>query len=154
MKKGVVVLAICVLLLPGLLVQCRATTELDAQSAVKEASQRIASCYEAAAKASKAGANVSVLLQNLTAAGNLLSKAQLAFAQGNFNSSNTLALQSQQTLQGFEAQAASEQNEAAQANYAGFMINIVGSLVATAAVLIGSIALWARLKKGTGKVVE
>jgi len=118
---------------------------------VNAASQKIATCYEAAAKASRAGANVSSLLQNLTAAGNLLSNAELALEYGNFNSSYALALQSQQLLQGFETQAVSEQNAAARANYWGFMINIVGSLLGTVAVLAGSFAVWTWLKKRSSK---
>jgi hypothetical protein len=150
-RKSLVFLVLCVFLLSGLIVQCRATSETDAQATVNAASQKIATCYEAAAKASRAGANVSSLLQNLTAAGNLLSNAELALEYGNFNSSYALALQSQQLLQGFETQAVSEQNAAARANYWGFMINIVGSLLGTVAVLAGSFAVWTWLKKRSSK---
>lgn len=138
----------------GLSVQCRAASEADAQSAVNEASQRIITCYETVANASNVGANVSAFLQVLDAAGNLLSKAELVLEYGDSNLSYALALQSQQILQGFEAQVTSEQNDAAKANYAGFMVYTVGSLVATAGVLGGSFALWTWLKKRAMKVVE
>jgi hypothetical protein len=154
LKKSIVLLVFCVLLLSGFLFQCRAASEADAQSAVAEASQRIFTCYGAVANASNAGANVSALLQVLNVAGDRLSEAQLALARGDLNSSYALALRSQQTLQGFEVQAAGEQNEAAKANYAGFMVNVVGSLVATVAVLSGSIAVWSWLKKRAVKVVK
>jgi hypothetical protein len=154
LKKHFVLLVLCVLLLSCLSVQCRAASETAAQSAVNEASQRIATCYEAVAKASNAGANVSALLQVLNTAGNLFSRAQLALASGDFNSSYALALQSQQTLQGFDTQAASQQNDAAHAGYMGFMVNVVGSVVATGAVLSGSFALWTWLKKRHVKVAK
>jgi hypothetical protein len=146
-KKLFVLLVLCVLLLPCLSVQCRAASETDAQSAVNEASQRIVTCYEAVVNASNAGANVSALLQVLNTAGNLFSRAQLALASGDFNSSYTLALQSQQTLDGFDAQATSQQNDAAHAGYTAFMVNVVGSVAATVAVLSGSFAFWTWLKK-------
>jgi hypothetical protein len=153
LKKGVVLLGLCVLLLLGLSVQCRAANETDAQSAVNEASQRIVTCYEAVANASNVGANVSALLHVLNAAGDLFSRAQLAFARGDFNSSYALAMQSQQALEEFDVRAASQQNSAAHAGYTGFMVNVVGSLVATVAVLGGSFAFWTWLKKRPVKVV-
>jgi hypothetical protein len=154
LKKQFVLLFLCVLLLPGLSVQCRAASETEAQSTVNEASQRIVTCYEAVVKASNVGANVSALLQVLNTAGNLFSRAQLAFAGGDFNSSYALALQSKQVLEGFDARAAGQQNDAAHAGYADFTVNVVGSLVATVAVLGGSFALWTWLKKKPVKVVE
>ena len=145
--KGYVLLVLCVLLFSGLFVQCRATSETDAQSAVNAASQRVSACYEAVAKASNAGANVSALLQNLTVAGGLLSEAELALEYGDSNSSYVLATQSVQMLQGFEAQAASEESSAAHASFVRFMVDVVGSVVATVAVLIASIVLWVRVKR-------
>jgi hypothetical protein len=149
-----VLLVFCVLLLSGFLVQCRAASETDAQSAVSEASQRIGVCYGAVANAGSAGANVSALLQILNTAGDLLSEAQLALSHGGLNSSYALALQSQQMLQGFEARAAGEQSDAAHASFVGLMVNVVGSLVATVAVPIGSVALWTRVKRRAVRVVK
>lgn len=154
MKKGLVLLVFCVLLLPGLSVPCRAASETDARAAVNDASQRIGTCYEEVANASNVGANVSALLQVLNTAGNLFSRAQLEFARGDFNSSYVLALQSQQTLEGFDAHATSQQNSAGIAEYTDFMVNVVGSVVATVAVLGGSFALWTWLKKRPMKVAK
>lgn len=154
MKKLFVLLVFCVLLLLGLSVQCKAASEADAQSAVNDASQRIATCYEAVANANNVGANVSILLKVLNSAGDLLSRAQLAFAHGDFNSSYVLALQSQQALAGFDAHATNLQNSAARAGYTDFMVNVVGSLAGTAAVLAGSFVLWSRLKKRPVKVIK
>lgn len=153
MKRGLVLLVLCVLLFSGLVVQCRAASEADAQSAVNEASQRIVTCYETVAKASNAGANVTALLQILNKAGGLLSRAELALENGDLNSSYVLALQSQQMLEGFEAQALGEQNTASHANFVSFMINVVGSLVGAVAVLGGSFAVWTQLKKRGRKVI-
>jgi hypothetical protein len=154
LKKQIALLVLFVLLLPALSVQCRGASETDAQSAVNEASQKIVTCYEAVANASNVGANVSALLQVLNNAGNLFSGAQLALARGDFNSSYALALQSQQALEGLDARAASQQNDAAHTGYTDFMVNVVGSVVATVAVLSGSFTLWTWLKKRHVKVVK
>lgn len=147
MKKYFVLLLLCVLLLLGLSVQCRAASEMDAQSAVNEASQRIVTCYEAVANASNAGANVSSLLGILNSAGNLFSRAQLALASGDFNSSYTLAMQSQQTLEGFDAQAGSLRNAAEHNGFVDFWVNIVGSSVGAVAVLVLGFFVWRLLSK-------
>ena len=63
-------------------------------------------------------------------------------------------MQAQQFLEGFEAEANGEQNSASRASYWSFMINIVGSFVATVAVLVGSFAVWTWLKKRQGRSVE
>lgn len=147
MKRKPVLLILCFLLLLGLTVRCRAATAIDAQSALADASQKIAICYEAVANANDAGANVSDLLGALNNAGDLLSMAQLDFAHGDFNSSYALALQSQQALQGVNAQAVNLQNSAGHAAQTDFMVNIAGSLVAAFVVLAGSFVLWTRLEK-------
>jgi hypothetical protein len=156
LSKGLILLVLCVFLLPGLSGVCVAASESDARSVIDEASQRIIVCYGAVANASSAGANASALLAVLDDAGSLLSKADAAFAGGDFNSSRDLALQSEQRLDGFEAQALDLQNTAARAGYSNFMFKVVGSIVETVIVLLGSFVVWSWLKtreKRTGKVV-
>jgi len=136
-----------VFLLSGLIVQCRAASEADAQSTVNAASQRIAACYEEAASASSAGANVSALLPVLNTAGDLLSRAQLALASGDFNSSSALALQSEQALVGFDAQAESLKNVAEHTGFVDFWVNVVGSSVGAVAVLVLGFAVWRLVRK-------
>jgi hypothetical protein len=106
--------------------------------------------------ATKAGANASALLSVLDDAGSMLFKAQVAFASGNFDSANDSARQSIQKLDGFEAQALGLQNAAARAGYSNFMFKVVGSMVGTVIVLVGSFVVWSWLKtrqKKAGKVV-
>jgi len=150
LRRGVVFLVLCVLcflLVSGFCVQCRAASETDAQSAVNEASQRIVTCYEEVTSASSAGANVSALLPVLNTAGDLLSRAQLAFASGDFNSSSALALQSEQALEGFDVQAESLKSAAEHTGFVGFWVDVVGSSVGAVAVLVLGFAVWRLLRK-------
>jgi hypothetical protein len=147
LKRLVVLFVVCVLVLSGLTVAVRADSEADAQSAIFGAEQRVLACYNAVANAGKEGANTSALLVNLTEAGNLLSRADLAFEKGDFNSGQAFALQSQQRLEGFEAQADSLGQKAAHDRFVDFEVNVVGSLVGTAVVVLGAFTVWFALKR-------
>jgi hypothetical protein len=124
-----------------------ASSESDAGSAIAQAEQRIETCYSAAVDAEKAGANVTSLLSILDGAGMNLSEARVAFQDGNFDSAYALAVQSNGTLNGFEVQAGSLRDTAAQQGIVNFWVNAVGSIVATFAVItIGSL-VWFYLKR-------
>ena len=138
---------LCVLMLSFLTAVCRAESQSDASSAIASAEQRVVVCYNAAASAAKAGANVTVLLSSLTVAGNLLSNATLAFANGDYVSAEALAVQSQQDLVGFDAEANGLRTTALHAGFVNFEVNIVGSLVAAAVVVACAFVVWLPLKK-------
>ena len=112
-----------------------------------QAQQRIEVCYSAAADAAKAGANVSGLLSDLDDAGQLLSKANLAFQNGDYDSAYTLAVQSNSTLIGFESLAGSLKSTAIQQGRVVFWVDIFGSTVGTFAVIFGGLLLWFVLKR-------
>ena len=156
LNKSLILLVLCVFLLLSWPVSCRAASESDAQLGINQASQRIKVCYGAVVNATKAGATASDLLSVLDDSGSMLSKAQVAFASGNFDSANDSASQSVRRLDGFEAQALRLQNGAARAGYSNFMFKVVGSIVGTVIVLVASFVVWSWLKmrqKKAGKVV-
>jgi hypothetical protein len=156
LSRSLVLLVLWVFLLSGLAVSCRAVSESDARSAINQASQRVVVCYGAVVNATKAGANASALLSVLDDAGSMLSKAEVAFASGDFDLANDSARQSMQGLDGFEAQALGLQNAAARADYSNFMFKVVGSIVEAVVVLVGSFVVWSWLKtrqRKAGKVV-
>jgi hypothetical protein len=124
-----------------------ASSESDAGSAIALTEQRIETCYSAAADAAKAGANVTSLLTILDEAGMNLSTARVAFQNGNFDYAYTLAVQSNATLNGFEAQAVSLRDNAAQQARMNFLVNVVGSTVGTFAVIVGGLLVWFYLKR-------
>jgi hypothetical protein len=104
-------------------------------------------CFSAAADAENAGANVTGLLSVLNTSGWLLSEAKLAFQNGDFDSAYSLAVQSNSTLVGFEANATSLKNTAVQQGRFVFWVDIVGSAVGTFVVIFGGVLLWFYLKR-------
>lgn len=124
-----------------------ASSEADARSAIVAAENRVFECYRALSDAEMAGANVTGLLVKLNDAGALLSKADLAYAEGNFDSAVAFAVQSSSALDGFVEEASVLKEAAAQQNYLDFMVNFVGSGVGAACVLAGGFALWTFSKK-------
>ena len=124
-----------------------AVSETDAKSAIAAAEDKVLTCYEAAAKAEDAGANITELLRFLNDAGNLLSKAKLAYNNGDFDSAFNFAVQSRDKLKGFVGEAEGLRESAMQANYEDFMFNVVGSGVGAVAVLVGGYIVWVILKR-------
>jgi hypothetical protein len=140
-------LFLCVLFLVRNFTFSFASSESDSSSAIAQTEQRIEACYSAAADAAKAGANVTSLLTVLDGAGMNLSLARVAFQDGNFDYAYALAVQSNATLNGFEAQAASLRDTAAQQRYVDFAVNVVGSTVGTFTVIIIGLVIWFGLKR-------
>jgi hypothetical protein len=141
-----VTLCLCILLIARSVNLSSASSISDASSSITQVEQRINACYSAAADAEKAGANVTSLLSVLDQAGMNLSKAQLAFQNGDFDSAYTIAVQTNTTLNGFESQADSLKNTAAQQGVANFDVNVVGSTVAAIAVIVIGLLIWSYLK--------
>jgi hypothetical protein len=124
-----------------------ASSESDAGSAIAQAEQRIEVCYSAALDAEKAGANVTDLLSVLDGAGMSLSEARVDFQNASFDSAYNLAVQSNSTLNGFEVQAFSLRDAAAQQRYVDFAVNVVGSTVGTVTVIVVGLLVWFGVKK-------
>jgi hypothetical protein len=118
--------------------------------AISAAQNKLVQCYDAAKAAESAGANISQLTIKLNNAGSLLSRAQLAYSRGDFESASSLAVQSQNELAGFVSDANSLKASASQSRTNDFMLNVVGSIAGTIAVLVGSFVVWRFLKKKYG----
>lgn len=119
----------------------------DAASKIQAAENEILNCYRAAFDAEKAGGNISDLLNTLNEAGWFLSRAQLAYDGGDYESAFTNASECLSKLEGFVAQANSLRLEAEQARHLDFMINFVGSAFGSVAVVVVGYAVWVYLKK-------
>ena len=119
----------------------------DAASAISAAQSKLVQCYDAARAAEAASANISVLTNRLNSAGLLLSRAELAYSTGDFGSAQSLAVQSQDELASFISDANSLQTSAAQSKSFDFLLSIVGSVVGTVVVLVGSFVVWGLLKR-------
>ena len=119
----------------------------QAASALAAAEQSVNSAYQAVFNAEESGANVSSLLVRLNEAGWLLSRAQLAYNSENFSSSQQLANQSQEELNGFVADANALKETAMRERYLDFMVNVVGSTVGAVGVVCASFFVWFLLKR-------
>jgi hypothetical protein len=129
---------------------CFAVNQDQAKSAIAQANQIIKDCYLAVAAADKAGGNVTDLLSTLQHAGMLLSKANLAFGKGDYDSAYNFAVQSKDRLERVVADANFVKEAAEHSANIDFMINVVGSSVGTVAILVGSFAVWFFLKRRYG----
>jgi hypothetical protein len=121
--------------------------EEDATTAISSAKNEILNCYKAAKEAEVAGANIAVLVGPLNEAGSLLSQAELAYAANDFDVAFNFAVRSQNSLNGFIAEATTLQETAIQHRNQDFLINFVGSIVGTVAVILVGFAVWFFLKK-------
>ena len=134
---------------------CTDIGEVDAKYSIVAAQGELMLCYQAVAKASGAGANVTGLIYVLNQAGGNLSMANLAFEVSDFNSSQSYATQSLNLLvqNDVVAQADALRNEASQTKFWGFLINAVASLVGAIAVLVAGFVLWVKLGKRYARAV-
>ena len=148
------VLLFIVLLLASLVLSmpksfCADVTQADAKQSIAAAQQELNTCYAAVADANSAGANVTTLILVLDQSGGDLSMANLAFAMGNYSSAQSYAAQSFDLLtrNDIVARAEALRNDASQAGYWDFVINIVSSLVGTVAVLVAGVVVWVVLER-------
>jgi len=121
--------------------------QTSTSSAISNAQNKLVACFNAAKAAETDGANITTLTSTLNAAGLLLSKAEAAYASGDGDSAQNLAAQSQNVLNNFISQANSLQSAAAQARNTDFLINVVGSIGGTVAIIVGSAVIWVYLKR-------
>lgn len=124
-----------------------ATTETAAAAAIEYAENTIVACYNAALDAEKAGANITSLTHRLNNAGDLVSKAKLEYQKGDFEAAIDFASRGREKLNGFITDATVLQDAAAHTRFWDFMINIVGSLVGSIAVVCIGFAVWVFLKR-------
>lgn len=139
--------ALIVLLTACLSIQLAHADQVSARSEIEGASAKVLACFNAAKAAESAGANVSGLTRTLTNAGLLLSDAELAYSQGFFDEAQSLAVQCRDGLSAFISAANSLEDAAALRSQQDFMLNIVGSIAGTVAVVVGSIVTWLLLKR-------
>lgn len=121
--------------------------QADAATAISSAKSTILNCYSAAKEAEAAGANITVIVGTLNEAGSLLSQAELAYATSDFDAAFNLAIQSQNTLNNFIGEANTLKETATQQRNQDFLINVVGSVIGTFAVIVAGSAAWRFLKK-------
>jgi hypothetical protein len=135
-----------IMLFVAMLVSSASASQSDAAIAISSAQSTIVNCYDAAKAAEATGANITGLVGTLNEAGSLLSQAQLAYSQGDFDAAATYAVESQNKLNNFVAQANILGEAAWQQGNQDFLINFVGSIVGAFAVVIVGFVVWFFLK--------
>jgi len=128
-------------------------TEDDARHTVSSAQQKLINCYEEAVKAEIAGANVIELTTTLNKAGDLYSKATLAFKHGDYDSAVRLANQCVNSLEDFVDKASILHDEALEAQHRDFIFLVCTSIGSIAVIFVG-FAVWNLLKRkySSGKI--
>lgn len=121
--------------------------QTSAAAAIESAKKTILTCYDAAKEAESAGANITHLEGTLNNAGLLLSQAELAYSKNEFERAQSLAVQSQTVLNGFTSTSQSTGLAALQQRNQDFLINVVGSIIATLVVLTAGLLAWVYLKR-------
>jgi hypothetical protein len=121
--------------------------EGNAAAAISSAKSTILNCYHAAKDAEAAGANITALTATLNQAGSLLSQAELAYSANDYDAALSLATQSQDTLSNFVAEANTLKETATQRQNQDFLVNVVGSIAGTFAVIAAGVAAWLYLKR-------
>jgi hypothetical protein len=121
--------------------------QTDATTAIASAKERILTCYQAAKEAEGVGANITALVAVLNDAAMLLSCAEFAYSVSDFDEARDFAIQSQSALGDFISEANTSKETANQQRNQDFLINVVGSIIGTLAVLGAGIAAWIFLKR-------
>jgi len=126
----------------------------EAASAITSARQQLVVCFQAAADAEGAGANITSLARVLNDAGALLSDAEFAYEYGDFDVARDLAVSSQAGLANLVSEANSLRDTAVQQGNYDFNVNIVGSIVGTLVVIAVGFAVWFLAKRRFSAHVE
>jgi competence protein ComGC len=126
-------------------------TGADAKTAIAEAQEVIINCYAAALDAENSGANITQLLSAPNEAGMFLSKANLAYSEGNFSSAVYFANLARTQLDGFLNLAQTLKEKGIQQRNQDFIINIVGSIAGSGVTICGGLAVFFLLRRKYGK---
>jgi hypothetical protein len=121
--------------------------QAGATAAISSTKNTIVNCYGAAEEAEAVGANITALVATLNDAGALLSQAELAYAANDFDAAVNFAVQSQSVLNGFVGEANALKETAVQQQNQDFLVNVVGSIIGSIAVIIVGGLVWLLLKR-------
>jgi hypothetical protein len=146
-KRTFFSIALLLFVISTFLPLARARYQPVAATAIASAKEQILICYQAAKEAEGAGANITALVAVLNDAGTLLSRAEFAYSVSDFDTARDLAIQSQSTLGDFLSEANTLKETATQQRNQDFLINVVGSIIGTFAVIVAGFSAWLFLKK-------
>lgn len=146
-SKIPIVLAILLFLAVAFVASPVWAQQTNASTAISSARNTLSDCYNAAKEAEAAGANITASVGILNEAGALLSQAELSYAAGDFDSAVTFAVESQNNLNGFIEEANALTTTAFLHQNQDFLINVVGSIIGTFAVVLVGVLVWLIVKR-------
>jgi len=123
----------------------------EARAAVDGVQAQIITCYGAVAETERAGGNVTELADVLNEAGVSLSRARVAFENGEYDLAFEFSSNCTGMLVGFTDRAVTLRDSAARERSLDFMVNVVGSVAGTVAVIFAGWVLWVYLKRKYGQ---
>lgn len=123
------------------------SAQTDAASTIEVAKIQLINAYRLAQQAEQAGANITQLTTILNDAGLLLSQAEQAYSIGDFDASQSLAVQSQGLLGDFAIEAEVLKEAAAQQAANDFWVKLIYPIFGSLAVIVIGFAIWYVLKK-------
>jgi hypothetical protein len=144
--KRILILLFLGCLLSGFILPCVSASEGSARAAIDTAKTAIKNAYDTIAQAEAAGANVDSLMTTLNEAANSLSKAELAYSSGNYDTAYTAASQCQSQLGSTESDANRLKQDAASEATQNFLFMFV-LLVASVALVGAGIGAWLILNR-------
>jgi len=144
---GTVCLTVLFLFVVQFVPLCFAVSSDEAGEAVKTAEQDLSSAFMAVAETEVAGANVSVLLDKLNAAGVFLSEAHSTFSAGNYESAFSSAVACSSAVEGVVGDAARLKMDVEVASVESLFLTTAGSVIGVGLVLILGFIGWRFLKR-------
>jgi hypothetical protein len=145
-KSAIVVFALSAILLSGFLRVCLAVDQADAEKALDDAENALASAYLAVVEAENAGANVSDLNLKLQIAGKCLANASNAFRLGNFGEAYNYALNCTKIVEGLIYEAKALKEETLKSREERLFVSAACSSVGLSFLFVFSLFGWRPLK--------
>ena len=148
-----VYLAVSLLVIVWFVPICFAIGPTESNDALSRAESDLGSVYVSLAKAERAGANVTILLNKLSQAGNFLSEAYTMFRAGNYQNAVSLAESCSSTVEGVAEDAAKLRFSAERLNNDRLFLTVAGSGVGLIFLFVLGFFGWNFLKKWYAKRV-
>jgi hypothetical protein len=150
-SKKLACLALVFLLVIPLLLSSQVAGQDDAAANISAAKTELSNCYASVKAAEAQGANVTGLIATLNDAGELLTRAELAYLAKDYDSAANFTQQSKDTLDGFNQAANSLKADAMQSGNSGFFTDAL-LVVASLVIFCVGIAVWVALRSKQGSV--
>ena len=150
MRYGFKVFVVSVLLfclVPFFIPLSNAQSELEVPMDLVEAEETLVLAYNSVLDAEKAGANVSDLISQLNTGAQYLNQAHSNVDTGDFEAVVYFSNLCIEAIDGVSEQAILLKNEAIQLQSANLLIQIFGSIIGIAVVIMGGVLFWKIFKR-------